>query len=341
MNRIETRVFARAGLLGNPSDGFGGKTISFSIGQYWASVWIEPSDELEIVPLKIDHNVFGSVFDLVDSVNRNGYYGAERLLKAAVKRFFEYCDSYHGDVSFAKNFRLGYESTIPRAVGLAGSSAIIIATLRALERFFEVQIHPDVMPSLALSVEVNELGIPAGLQDRVIQCRQGVVYMDFDNESMFELNGLISGRYESLAKPSFFEDLYVAFGDEAGQPTEVLHNDLRSRFDSQDPQVVDAMRQFAKLAQQGKSACMANDAEFLNQLIDANFDLRNLICALHPLHVEMIQVARSQGASAKYCGSGGAVVGLCSESNFLALKESMAQMNCSVIRPEWVEPLAH
>ena len=32
------RAFARAALLGNPSDGYGGKTISISVRNYWAVV---------------------------------------------------------------------------------------------------------------------------------------------------------------------------------------------------------------------------------------------------------------------------------------------------------------
>jgi hypothetical protein len=36
--------YARVGLMGNPSDGFFGKTISLSIANYWAEVTIAPSD---------------------------------------------------------------------------------------------------------------------------------------------------------------------------------------------------------------------------------------------------------------------------------------------------------
>jgi glucuronokinase len=35
---ISSRVYARVGLLGNPSDGFYGKTISFSLANFFAEV---------------------------------------------------------------------------------------------------------------------------------------------------------------------------------------------------------------------------------------------------------------------------------------------------------------
>ena len=47
---IEHKVHARVGLLGNPSDVYYGRTISFSLGNFWASVRLQPSDHLVISP---------------------------------------------------------------------------------------------------------------------------------------------------------------------------------------------------------------------------------------------------------------------------------------------------
>ena len=45
--------------------------------------------------------------------------------------------------------------------------------------------------TLALNVEMTELFIQAGLQDRVIQVYEGLVYMDFDKE-LFDKQGIRS-----------------------------------------------------------------------------------------------------------------------------------------------------
>lgn len=45
---IRTTVSARMGLLGNPSDGFGGKTIAVQIQDFAASVNLWESPELTI-----------------------------------------------------------------------------------------------------------------------------------------------------------------------------------------------------------------------------------------------------------------------------------------------------
>ena len=76
------------------------------------------------------------------------------------------------------------------------------------------------MASLALRVETDELGIPAGLQDRVIQSYEGLVSMDFAKHEMREDRGLTYGRYESL-DAGLLKNCFVAYSQDAGEPTEV------------------------------------------------------------------------------------------------------------------------
>jgi len=47
---IEHKAYARVGLLGNPSDVYYGKTIAFSISNFFATVKLVPSHELIIQP---------------------------------------------------------------------------------------------------------------------------------------------------------------------------------------------------------------------------------------------------------------------------------------------------
>ena len=183
------RAYARAGLLGNPSDGYHGKTISISVRNFWAEVVLYEWDTVEIVLAEDDRARFDSVHELARDVRLHGYYGGIRLIKATIKRFVEYCRA--GNVPLHdRNFSVRYQTTIPRQVGLAGSSAIIVATLRCLMEFYDVQIPIEAQPSLVLSVEKEELGIAAGLQDRVIQVYEGLVYMDFDPGQERSVDGL-------------------------------------------------------------------------------------------------------------------------------------------------------
>ena len=64
------RAFARAALLGNPSDGYGGKTISISVRNYWAEVVLYEWDSVEIVLADDDRAKFDSVYELARDVRR-------------------------------------------------------------------------------------------------------------------------------------------------------------------------------------------------------------------------------------------------------------------------------
>jgi glucuronokinase len=332
MQLIRRTAYSRAGLLGNPSDGYHGKTISVIDRTHAAQVVLYDWPRLEIVPSQDDHSRFRSIGELARDVQLRGYYGGIRLVKAAIKRFYEYCVQNELPLH-DRTFSIRYESNIPRQVGLAGSSAIIVATLRALKAFYDVEIPREVEPSLVLSVETGELGIAAGLQDRVIQVYEGIVYMDFSKDAMHTRNGLECGRYESLPLDRL-PPLYIAYSAAAGSPTEVFHNNLKQRFEQGEPQVIEAMHRFARIAADGREALRAGDVEQLARLIDENFDTRRSICRLPREQIAMVEAARRAGASAKFCGSGGAIIGTYrEESGFERLRRELSRLDCQVHKP--------
>lgn len=332
MQLLRRRAYARAGLVGNPSDGYNGRTVSFIVRNLWAEVVLYEWDEIEILWSSEDKSRFQSVHDLAHDVRLHGYYGGVRLVKATIKRFVEYCDA-KGWRLHDRNFSIRYQSSIPRNVGLAGSSAIIVATLRALMDFYQISIPLEVQPSLALSVETKELGITGGLQDRVIQCYEGLVSMDFSKERMSTRDGYECGVYERL-DPAMLPPVYIAYCDELGEPTEVIHNNLRQRYDRGDADVVGAMQTFANLAAEARQAIQDRDAARLGKLIDTNFDTRRSICQLQSGHIDMIERARRVGATAKFAGSGGAIVGTYhDEAMFSELRQELGQIRCVVFKP--------
>ncbi|MCH5375710.1 MAG: GHMP kinase [Planctomycetes bacterium] len=330
MEIIRQRASARAGLIGNPSDGYYGKTISVVIPDFHADVILYEWEQLELVLSQEDRSRFDSIQDLARDVRTHGYYGGIRLVKATIKKFVEYCEGRHP--LHDGTFSVRYESNIPRCVGLAGSSAIIVATLRALMNFYHVEIPLPIQPSLALSVETEELGITAGLQDRVIQVYEGMVYMDFAQESMRDEAGYRYGVYERL-DPTLLPPLYLAFSEEAGEPTEISHTPLRARYEQGDPEVHAAMKRFAELTVDARQALLGGDAARLSRLIDENFDLRRSIVQIRPEHIRMVETARAAGASAKFAGSGGAIIGVCPVEAFPDLKKRLGEINCQVLRP--------
>ena len=327
---IETYAYARAGLLGNPSDGYYGKTISFILRNFWARVLLYPSAPLEIKPSKSDIPLWENLDDLRRTTRWRGYYGGIRIIKALLMRFSDYCLE-QGIHLPNRNFTIEYESTIPQRLGLGGSSAIITAALRALLRYFEIQIPQPVQANLILETETRELGVAAGLQDRVIQVYNGLVYMDFA-EGIMKTRGY--GHYEQL-DTGLLPNVYVAYRTSLSEGTEVFHNDVRSRFLRKEKKVVQAMHRWAEIAEEGREALLTGDRNRLDRLIDENYDLRTEIYRISDGNQEMIRTARRAGATAKFTGSGGAIVGTYRDQrHFQQLVETFRDIDVDVIRPQ-------
>jgi glucuronokinase len=332
---ITAHAYARAGIVGNPSDGYFGKTISCVVRNFKATVSLWESPHFEIVPGHGDLGRFDSVQGFLRDVTLHGYYGGMRLIKAAIKRFTDHC--WNNDIELRhRNFTVSFDTDIPRLVGLSGSSAIIVATLRALMKFYEVDIPLHLLPSLVLSVEKDELGISAGLQDRVIQTFEGIVYMDFDRK-LLESRGY--GDYVPL-KPEKLPPLYLAYDPERAEVSDIPHRNLRALFNQGDPTVLSTMQQYRTLTDRGRAALMAGDWDELGAVMNENFDLRTRIMPIAPENLRMVEVARATGASAKFAGSGGAILGLFKDGRqYQQLVDALARIRCHVVRPILFEPL--
>jgi glucuronokinase len=326
---IETYGYARAGFLGNPSDGYFGKTISFCFQDFRARVLVYPSARLEIKFSKADLPIFEDMDDLYRTTRWRGYYGGIRIIQALLVRFMDYCREQGFDLP-NRNFTLEYESNIPQRLGLGGSSAIITASLRALCEYFALDIPLPIQANLILETETRELGVPAGLQDRVIQTYQGLVYMDFSKEIM-DRQGY--GNYERL-DPALLPKVYIAYRTSLSEGTEIFHSNVRERWRAGDPEVVAAMKTWANYAEQGRHALMTRDYETLDGLINANFDLRAKIFQLSQGNLEMVHAARRAGATSNFAGSGGAIVGTYRDEDiYRRLQSELQKTGVAVLKP--------
>ncbi len=281
------RTLARAGLAGHPSDGYQGATLAVTLRNFAAEVDVAPAPKLDIAPRD----------------DCQWPEGGQPLVAAAVTRFMRHCEAT--EQAFDGRVRIRYASTIPREVGLGGSSAIVIATLRALSDLTHAEIDHNELPHLALAVETEELGIAAGLQDRVVQTYEGLVFMDFEHD-----------RHEPLPA-SLLPPLYVAWLPGAGGSSGAAHATVRARFDQGEARVRTAMGALAGLARAARAALLADDRASFAQALDAGYDIRASIFDLDPRHTALVRRARDLGMSATYTGSGGAIVGVASDDDAL------------------------
>ena len=335
MTAIRTRSFARAGLLGNPSDGYFGKTLSFTFTQFGVDLTLTESSRIRFQQGEVDDATFASLDEMARNLRLYGYYGGIRLLKATTKRFFDYCCE-RGIALSDRNFAVEYKINIPRLVGLSGSSAICSAMLKALMKFYDVEIPLEIQPTICLEAEREELGINCGFQDRVIQVYNGLVFMDFDR-AFVEANN--RGKYERL--DPVLPNLYVAYDVHRAEESGKAHQKVKRLFEAKNADVVAAMSEFADIAQRGRDLIVraqkggqAPDIAMLSSLVNANFDLRDRIFQVAEENRRMVMTARQSGASAKFAGSGGAIVGLfADDAQFQRLKADLAKIGAETFRP--------
>jgi glucuronokinase len=326
---IESKGYARAGLLGNPSDGYNGKVIAVVVKNFFARVALRDSIELRIEAPDRDADVWKNARDFSQKISLYGYYGGARLIKAALKVFFDYYASRKIPLE-ERNFTLSYNSTIPRQVGLGGSSALILAAVRSLMKFFRVEIPLEILPTVVLNAEIKELGINAGFMDRVVQVYEGCVYMDLDR-GLIEERGY--GYYEPL-DPKRLPSLYLAYQPELGKVSGHVLSEIRSGYEKGDKFVIETLGRIAGLAAEGRELYLQGDFRRWPAMMDENFDLRTRIMTISSPNMEMIQTVRRCGASAKFAGSGGSIVGIYKDDKmFGRLVEELSQIGAIVVKP--------
>ena len=289
------RAFARVALAGNPSDGYGGRTLAVVVRDFAAIASAAAADTDELTPPGP---------------------GGDALMRATLQRF-------RTRTGAAAPVALRCETNVPREVGLAGSSAIVIACARALCDLHEAALERDELARLALAVEVEDLGIAAGLQDRMVQARETLVAMDFGGHAVYE-----------EVDPRLLPPLFVAWHPDAAAPSGLAHGELRERHARGEPEVTAALGRLAELAASARQALVERDHPTFARCVDASFDERLRIMPVDPLTEAMVDGARSAGASANSAGSGGAIVGtLPGENAWPRVREALERMGASSIRP--------
>lgn len=286
-------AFARAALAGNPSDGYGGAVLALALPARRASARAWRTDAPAVEP-------------------------PSELVTATVARFA----AEHAPAARAAT-AVTWETTIPRAVGLGGSSAIVIAVLRALRSLWSVTLEPMAIAQLALSIEVDDLGIAAGLQDRIAQTHDGLTLMDFGSPGPTTVRPLDAARLPPLL---------VAWQADSGGHSGDVHAPLRDRHADGEPVVLEAMRALTAAAHDAARAIADGAHAAFCTSVDASFDARRSMLTLDPRHVAMIETARAAGAAANYAGSGGAIVAVCRDAGHrVRVRDALHELGCETL----------
>lgn len=322
------KAYPRLGLLGNPMDALGGAAMSMTFQDYEARAWIEPADRITLVEPDREHPAWNSVDDLQQYIRVYGFHGGRRLMMALIARLGRYCRD-HAIAIPDRNFSLRWESTIPLRVGLAGSSAILTAALRAILDFWAIDVPLLDRVDIVMNTERVDLGIPAGPQDRVAQVFEGVVFLEPDGQGRLHVETL-----DSAALPP----LFVAVDESSSEGTEIFHSNLRERFERREDPVMNGLRRQTELARAGRDLLKTGRGPELAPLMDENFEIRRRLTRLNPRHEKMVDVANAAGGHAKFAGSGGTIVGACDADRIDAVLARLTAEGYRAFRPTLRDP---
>ncbi|RMH84211.1 MAG: hypothetical protein D6683_01885 [Actinomyces sp.] len=299
------RASARAAVAGNPSDLDAGAVTAVPVRAFGAVVEVRRAERVSV------DDPVGSwpatPVGLLDHVRRHGPMGARPLLLAALAVFVERLAP-----DFDEPVRLRWTTDIPRSVGLAGSSALVIAALRALCDLAGVEAAPGPLAAAALAAERDLVGIPAGPQDRVVQAHDAAVLMEFADPGP---DGVGTARRLSHTGDG---DLVVAWQPGAARPSGRVH---REPALSRDPGLIDALAATARAA----AACLeSGDGPGLSAAMGESFALRRRLVHVDAGTVELVERAATLGLGANSAGSGGSILVWCPPERRAGLEEAIA-----------------
>jgi dTDP-glucose pyrophosphorylase/mevalonate kinase len=303
MTRINATARARIGLLGNPSDLYGGRGIGFTCDAFSAEVELSACKAIDCgagdpatapmgALLQAGWEVFRDDVLLVAEPNGRGSPASSNEAPALMR------DGVRAQA--VEPFAVTARTDVPRQVGLAGSSALLTALLRALARWCGLALPPHRLAWLVWRAEQERLGIRAGPMDRTLQAHEGLLAMDFARPWEPDATRRLD--------PALLPPLVLAWDRTPGESSGAVHSDVYERWAAGDADVIERVARWAPLVDAGVSALHAGDVERLIALVNENFDLRASLLPIAPRDRQMIDLGRSLGAGTKFCGSGGAVL---------------------------------
>lgn len=217
-------------------------------------------------------------------------YGELKLIYASIIRFFE-MNSCFKEKFLNSNIEIGVCSTIPKQSGLGGSTAIIIATLYGLAKYFnlynnlvilrenEFPINKDTIAEIATKIEDEDLQITAGYSDRYVISRGGLCFCSYYGKLTHkELSMEPLAVYDRIDKVYKINTLpiIICFSGVFHKSGDI-HTRLRGLYLKKDPKIINGYKKLAEISWKSRFAIMKQDWILLGDYFKKNTEIMNQI----------------------------------------------------------------
>lgn len=286
--RIRCSAPGRAGILGNPTDMYGGSVISCST-QERATVEIEPWEELRI-------EAYGETLTVRDPKDLSIRGDPFDLARAAIEFL---------DVAQAQ-FKMTCATELPFQSGLSGSTAMLVAIVAGLFAFKEKIPNRFRLAETTRHIELNYVRVICGYQDAYMCTFGGLHYMDFREKEFYK--GLRVEPYATMEPlhPHVKELPLIIALTGVRRVSGAIHKPIRQRWLEGDQEVLRGYLRIAHLARMGKKALLDENWELFGEFMNENHEIQRNLGGSGPENERLIETALDHGAwGAKLAGAGG------------------------------------
>jgi galactokinase/mevalonate kinase-like predicted kinase len=310
----------RAGVVGNPTDMYGGAVLSCSVPMR-AWVRFTPADALTLVAngsecaigTRRDLRPCGDAFDVARAV-----LDYLRLPPLAC--------------------RIEYESEIPLRSGLAGSTALVVALLNGILTWLGTPVSTYRLAEKARYVELHHLKVVCGYQDAYMCAFGGLNYMDFRGKQFYrEEEAELFATIEPISGYALRLPFVLAFTG-VRHASGAVHKPLRERWLEGDPEVVQGYERITELARLGKKALLTSDWPLLARTMNENHAIQRDLGGSGESNERLIAAALAAGAPAAKlagAGDGGTIIALWPDDEVTPLEQALRAAGAQAIyRPE-------
>jgi galactokinase/mevalonate kinase-like predicted kinase len=303
---IRASAPGRCGLVGNPTDGYGGTVISAALSER-AVVEITPADDL-IIEICGHQEQIDSPADLrlTDSFTD------------VAKAVFTYLPN----VVTEWKFHLRGSTTVPICAGLSGSTTMLVAILGATLRMLELRWTPYEIAEAARHIEFNLMNCVCGFQDQYMAVFGGFRYLDFRDKEPLTEREPVFATVENL-EPLVGDLPLVLASTGVRRHSGQVHHGFRERWIAGEPTVIEGYLRAARLAREAKQAILAEDWEGVGALMNENHAIQRDLGGSGEVNERLIAVALEAGAwGAKLAGAGkgGTIIAVHEDPAFLERK---------------------
>lgn len=286
---IRASAPGRTGIVGNPTDMYGGSVLSCTTVER-AVCELSPSDTLtltvagETVTLSTPDDLAArdDIFDLPRAVLRGRGISPE-----------------------SHRFALTTDTDIPMQAGLAGSTALVAAIYGTISAHLGVTESPHEIAEAIRRIEYEQMGVICGFQDQYMTVFGGLNFLDFrEKGSHIAPDTQPFATVEPLAP--YLPDLPLILANTGVKHhSGSAHKPVRQRYLDGDRAVIDAYTHLAALARDAKAAVLRGDMNTLADAMNENLLIQQGFGASGEACDHLARVAMQNGATAaKLAGAG-------------------------------------